>query len=212
MLNFYRKNIKLFIWLIVLSFIIWGAGTISVSKQSVSSYIGSVNGKKISHKEFLTTLRYYDLLARTQAARAREKTAPTQKGAKEKETPESENLSFDQLRALTWQAIVLSQEAKHEGIRVRDEEVREEVERLFSGSAGFNEEFYQTWIHTNFRGQPRDFEEAVRKYLAVQKMRQKVLEGAPEKNRETRWLEWLKPVIIKANVHDYTAQKPETTN
>ena len=207
MLKFYRKNIKLFIWLIVLSFIIWGAGSISVSRQNVSSHIGSVNGKKISQKEFLTTMRYYDLLVRTQATR--EKTSPSQKEAEK--TPKSETLSVNQLRALTWQAIVLSQEVEREGIRVSDEEVQEEVQKLFSGSAGFNEEFYQTWIHTNFRGQARDFEEAVRKHIAVQKTRQKVLEGVPEKERETRWLEWLKPVIIRANVRDDTAQKPEAT-
>ena len=206
MLKFYRKNIKLFIWLIVLSFIIWGAGSISVSRQSVFSYIGSVKGEKISQKEFLTTMRYYDLLVRTQAAR--EKTSSNQNQTEK--TPESETLSVNQLQALTWQAIVLSREAKQEGIHVNDEEVRNEIEKLFSGSAGFNEEFYQTWIHTNFRGQARDFEEAVRKHIAVQKMRQKVLEGIPEKEREARWLEWLKPVIIHANVRDFTAQKPET--
>ena len=208
MLKFYRKNIKLFIWLIVLSFIIWGVGSISVSRQSVSSYIGSVSGKKISQKEFLTTMRYYDLLVRTQAALM--KTSPNQNQTEK--TPESETLSINQLRALTWQAIVLSREAKQEGIGVNDEEVRGEIEKLFSGSAGFNEEFYQTWIHTNFRGQARDFEEAVRKHIAVQKMRQKVLEGIPEKEREARWLEWLKPVIIRANVRDYAARKPETAD
>ena len=177
MLKFYRKNIKLIIWLIVLSFVIWGAGSISVSRQSASSYMGSINGERISNKEFLTTLRYYDLLSRTRADQ--KQTSQDQKQTEETTIPDS--LSFSQIRALTWQAIVLSREAKREGIQVTDEEVREEVEQLFGGTSGFNNEFYRNWIHTNFRGQARDFEEAVRKHISVQKIRQRVLEGVSEK-------------------------------
>ncbi len=207
MLKFYRKNLKFIIWTIVLSFVIWEVSAVTISRQSVSPYIGSVGHEKISHKEFMTTFRYYDLLAHSQEAQI--ETSQNQKGTKE--APKPEPLSFDQLRALTWQTIVLSREAKREGIRISDKEVQNEVEKLFSTGNGFNEEFYQTWVRTNFRETPRDFEETVRKRLAVQKIREKVLGGIPEKDRETRWFEWMQLILSRANVHDYSSQKPEST-
>lgn len=207
MLKFYRKNIKFIIWTIALSFVIWEVSAVTVSRQSASPYIGSVSHEKISHKEFMTTFRYYDLLAHSKESQ--NETSQNQKGSKEASQPEP--LSFDQLRALTWQAIALSREAKREGIRVSDEEVRSEVEKLFSTGKEFNKEFYQTWVRTNFRGSPRDFEEAVRKHLVVQRIRQKVLEGTPDKDRETRWLEWLQLTLSHAHIYDYSGQKSENT-
>ncbi len=193
----------------VIAFVIWGAGTITISKQSSSPYAGSVGHEKISQKELITTLRYYDLLAKSQANN--QETTQNQKETKEKELSEPP-LSFDQLQALAWQTIALSREAKHEGIQVSDEEVRQEVEKLFSIGPSFNEQFYRNWIHTNFRGQPRDFEEVVRKHLAVQKIRQKVLEGVPVKDRETYWLKWLAPVLGRTNIHAYSSEKSETND
>ena len=191
MLKFYRKNIKLIIWLIVLSFAIWGIGTISISKESASPYVGSIRGEKISHKEFLTTLRYYDLLTRSQTD--------------ENKTPKQEPLSSDQLRSLTWQAIILSREAAREGITVSDQEVRGEVEKLFSAGGSFDQALYQNWIRNQFRGRARDFEEVIRKHLTTQKIREKILAGIPEAERKTRWLEWLTSVISQSRVEDYTA-------
>ena len=188
MLKFYRKHIKLVIWLIVLAFVAWGAGTISVSKELASPYIGSVNGEKISHKEFLMTLRYYELLSRARTA--------------ESEKTESEPLPYDQLRSLTWQTIAISREAKRLGVRVSDEEVRNQVERLFSAGGQFNEAFYQNWIEKNFRGRAREFEEATRKHITVQKTHQKILEGIPESERETRWIKWLRPLMNRVQIKD----------
>ena len=194
MLKFYRKNIKLIIWLIVLSFVAWGVGTISLSKESASPYIGSVRGEKISHKEFLTTLRYYDLLTRNQADEAGS-------GASD-----SEPIPFETLRALSWQVIILSREAEREGIAVSDEEVRKEVERLFSAGGELNQKFYQNWIQGHFQGRARDFEEAVRKDLAARAIRKKILEGVPQEEREARWREWLGSTFKEAKIKDYTAE------
>src|SRR3989344_1135986 len=150
MLNFYRKNIKIIIWVIVLSFIAWGVGTISISKESASPYMGSIGGEKISHKEFSTTFHYYDLLTRIQ-------TALEELSQKEKETSEKPPLSVEELKSLTWQAILVSREAEKEGIQVSDVEVKEEVEKFFSTDGQFNQGFYQDWIRKNFRGRARDF-------------------------------------------------------
>ncbi len=200
MLKFYRKNIKTIIWLIVLSFVAWGVGTISISREEASPYIGSVGGEKISHKEFLTTLRFYELLTRVQEKEIE---------PKEKKST-SEPPSFEALRSQAWQAIVLSREAARQGIRASDEEVRAEVQRLFSSEAGgFDREFYQRWITANFRGEARDFEETVRKHLHTGKLQEKVLTGVPESEREGRWLAWLISTYSKAKVQDDTTVKEE---
>ena len=192
MLKFYRKNIKLIIWLIVLSFIAWGVGTLSLSKGSALPYIGSVGREKISHKEFLTTFRYYDLLTHLENPK--------------KETTQTP-ISFDELRALTWQVIALSRLAKQEGILVTDEEVRKEIEQNFSPNGQFDQALYQHWIQNGFKGRARDFEEAIRKQLIVRKMRDKVLQNVPEKERENRWIAWLGSNLSHVKITDYSLQK-----
>ena len=202
MLKFYRKHIKLFIWLIVLSFVGWGIGTITFSKEGSSSYIGIVGKAKISYKEFLTTSRFYVLLDK---ANFNNQNAGQEKN--KAEVAQSKPLSFEELRGLTWQEIVLSREAKRAGISISDEEVRKEVERLFSANGAFDSAFYESWIRNYFRSRPRDFEEAVRKYLSSQKLREQILKGVPEGERENRWRMWLIPVLSHTKFVDYEEKK-----
>ena len=215
MLKFYRKNIKLFIWLIILSFAIWGAGSISVSRDSVSPYVGTVGKEKISHKEFMITTRYFDLLSRSRTEQEQKNEEPKNEEAKVQETqnqetkepaepPKQEPLSYDQVKGLAWQMIVLSREAKREGIAVSDEEVQNEIQRLFSQDGVFQQSFYEQWVQNNFRVQTRDFEELVRKHLASDKIRQKVLKDVPEGERNSKWIEWFIPVISKSELKDQT--------
>jgi hypothetical protein len=219
MMKFYRKNIKLIIWLIVLAFVIWGAGALSVSREAASPYAGSVHGKKVSHKEFLTTARFYDLLSRAQAAQAQEKLktksenetsdpdgAEPSSAEKTQDAPANPNPelpSAEQVRGLAWQMILLSREAEREKVQVSNEEVRREVERLFSGEGMFNQEQYQFWIENTFRSRPRDFEEVVRNHLAAQKMREHVVKDVPENEKESRWTTWLISAFSRAQLEDY---------
>ncbi len=220
MLKFYRKNIKLFIWLIILSFAIWGAGSISVSRDSVSPYVGTAGKEKISHKEFMVTTRYFDLLSRSKSEQEQKKEEAKNEEAKAQETqnqetketaepPKQEPLSYDQVKGLAWQMIVLSREAKREGITVSDEEVQNEIRRLFSQDGAFQQDFYEQWVQNNFRVQSRDFEEIIRKHLASDKLREKVLKDVPEDKRNSRWLEWFIPVISKSKLNDW--EKPSET-
>ena len=48
MLKLFRKNIKVIIWVIVLAFVAWGAGTLTISKGSDSLYVGAIGNEKIS--------------------------------------------------------------------------------------------------------------------------------------------------------------------
>ena len=223
MLKFYRKHIKSVIWLIVLSFVIWGVGTLSSSKETSSAYVGSVEGKKVSHKEFQSILRYYELLNRAHVAQATSEKKPGEdesekskdrKAENEKESAEAleppKLLSWDELRGLTWQAIVLARQAERQRMIVTDRDVRKEIERLFSSGEAFNPSFYESWIRDHFRGRPRDFEEAVRTHLAGQKLREMVLRAVPEKERDGRWMGWLITTMSRAHVKDFSSQ-PETS-
>lgn len=211
MLKLFRQNIKIVIWAIVLSFAAWGIGTLTFSKENASPYVGSVGGEKISHKEFLTTLRFYELMTRAQVNQeASEQEKEKQKKVGAKDDPEAqqksakvEPLPYEQLRSLAWQELVINREAEKEHIRVSDEEVRQEVVRLFSLDGRFDQAQYRSWIQNNFRGQARDFEETVRKSLMSQKMRERILKDVPEDQRNQRWLEWFLSVFRRVEVKDY---------
>ncbi len=218
MLPFLRKNVKTFIWVIVLSFAIWGVGSIAISRDKTASYAGSVFGKNISHKDFLSIYRLYDLLIQSQRRAAQfrqtEKDKPNPEATPEsnpspeasKEAPDIPPPSQDEIRGLTWQTIILNQEAKREHIKVSDEEVAEEVQSFFGG-AGFNPIMYKSWVETQFRARPRDFEEAVRQHLTAQKMRTQVLKDTPDADKQKKWMEWLSALMLRAHLEDYTQTK-----
>ena len=236
MLKFYRKNIKFIIWVIILAFAIWGAGSISMSRQSASSYAGSVGKEKISQKEFMLMVRYFEVLTRARSAEVQknaeaknekadpqkpQNTKETQKPETKKETqpketknqetketapPKQEPLSYEQVKGLAWQTIVLSREAKNEGVVVSDEEVENEIRRLFSREGVFQADFYEQWVQNNFRVSPRDFEEIIREHIASDKVREKVLKDVPEEKRNAKWFEWFIPIISKSKLNDW--EKP----
>ena len=188
MLKLFRKYIKLIIWLIVISFVAWGAGTLSVSQNQTTSYAGAVGGEKILNKYFLMTLRFYELLTRN-----RELT-----------------LDIGELRGLVWQTLVLHREAKRQNLSVTDDEVRAEIERIFSLNGTFNQHLYDTWMKTNFQSKPREFEEALRKHLASQKLRNQYLEGVPDEARNEVWFKKIAELINNAHVEDYSTAPADT--
>lgn len=127
-------------------------------------------------------LRYYDILSRVQ---------------EKSESNSPEPLPYDKLEALAWQAIILSREAKRQDVVVSDVDVRNEVERTFSLGGQFNQNLYRNWVQNNFQGRARDFEEAIRKHLIVQKFREKVLAGVPEAEFSEKWREWFQPIASR---------------
>lgn len=212
MLPFFRKHIKILIWVIVLSFVVWGAGTIVTSKGSSSAYAGSIYGKKVSITDYQNTMRFYDILMRANAAKTSANADQENDGSKAKNTDKNAEQpsqpavpSYDELRGLVWQTLILSQEAQKMGIKVSNEEVSEEIYRLFPSESGFNQKFYEYWVENQFRGRPRDFEETVRKNLAAEKVRQKVLEGVPDDKKQSKWMEFLINTMSHAKLKDYTS-------
>jgi hypothetical protein len=258
MLNFFRRHLKIIIWLVVLSFAGYGGYSFTSINQRSTGHAGEVFGKKISQKDYLLTLRYYELLLESQlrgqaaaealaqddtsgeniestderydseipfaeepaadAAQPPEtepaaglgETADDQPTEEVPESPESSSEEgpneFERIRGLTWQTLILSEEAKRTGIRVTDQEVSHEVMRLFSTEAGFNSHIYQKWIETRFQGRARDFEEVVRKDIAARKVRERVVKDASEDDLQTTWLTWFMDFLNRAHFKDYEQQ------
>ena len=203
MLKFYRKNIKIFIWAIVLSFAAWGIGTLTFSRESTSPYAGSIGKEKITQKELMTSLRFYELLTR---AERNQQADQKKEGSESKQSAESsppEPPSYEQLRGLAWQELVVNREALRKHITITDDDVRSEIQRLFSIGGSFNQAVYESWVTNNFRGRSRDFEETVRKYLANQRLREQILKDVPENQRQAKWTEWLISVFTQNEVRDF---------
>ncbi len=219
MFHFFRKNIKLFIWIIVLSFVIWGAGSsITAFRGESTGTVGKVGKENISQKEFLMMFRFYELLSQAQSAEAKaqasepaqsssdkppapgnQKTEPAKTDVPRPDTGVPSPPSYEEIKGVSWQTIILNREAKKRGIRVTDKEVADEIRKQFSDPGNyFNQEMYGSWVRRNFRGEPREFEEAFRKHMVIQKIREQILTGVPDADREKRWLEFLIPVISNA--------------
>ena len=208
MLKFYRQNIKTIIWIIVLSFVAWGVGTLSISSQNSSPYAGSVRGQKITQKEFMMTMRFYEIMIRAQEKEKNDKEKEKSDKDKDKDADtEIKPLSYDQLRALAWQTIILSREAKHQGINITNEDTKLEINKYFPVQDGAGLRIYEQWVQQNFGSRPRDFEEVIRRHLAVQKIREKILFGVPEAERDKYWLQWLTNTIGSTQLKDFTAKE-----
>jgi hypothetical protein len=184
MLHLFRQNIKIIIWVIVLSFVAWGAGTFSVSRDQPRSYVGTIDSEKIKHQEFRSTLRFYELLTR----------------ANTKATPPS----LEEIRSLTWQTLVLSRQAKKDGVKIPDRDVRDRVQWLFFENRAFDHPFYETWIKDKFRGRARDFEEVVRSHIAAETVMNQLLDGVDETNQKEEVASRLRKIFIEAKVEDFS--------
>ena len=83
------------------------------------------------------------------------------------------------VRAYTWQNIIFSREAKREGIKVTDHEVREEINRILlqQGINNPTQEQYRIWLARTLQISPKDFEEGLREIMRIQKLIQKKISG-----------------------------------
>jgi hypothetical protein len=207
-LNVFRKNIKIIIWIIAFSLVGWGVGTMSITSDDKTLYAGSINGKNVSHQEFLSTLRLYELLLAGQTVTP-EVGASDESGEAPPATPQP--MPYEAIRGVTWQTLVLEREAKRQKLTVNDEEVRAEVIRMFTSPSGFSEAFYNTWVSQNFKGRARDFEEAVRRHLAAQKLRVHAMSEVPEESREEFWRTRMMTILTSSQLEDFNPPPPPPT-
>lgn len=162
MLKLLRKNTKIVIWGVVLSFVMWGGFSVSTSFEKRGRVAGEVFGKDISFQKFNGFYRAAQIFSYNEG-----------------ESPSDP----DVIRRLAWQSLAFSEEAKKEGIDVSDDEVRNELKRILAsqGLENVTPELYERWLDRTVRQSANDFESQLREYLRIQKLIQKVMAGHESK-------------------------------
>jgi len=159
MLKAMRKHAKffyVFFFMIIISFIFWGVGTVD---KTTAVPLAEVGKEKIMLEEYWAS---YD--------RAREFYRNISKGAFTEEMEEKLNLKQKVLDSLI-NEMVLMAEAKKAGIRVSDEELEEAIinDPAFTRDGRFNKDVYIRTVQIN-RMTPEYFELMKRKELTLSKM------------------------------------------
>ena len=110
MLKGLRKNTKIIIWMVILSFALWGGFSVGVQFKKEGRVAGEVFGKDITFQEFN---RFYksQLIFSMNGETAK---------------------NPDMIKEQTWQSLIYSREAKRLNVEVSDEDVRTEVLRLLA--------------------------------------------------------------------------------
>ena len=184
MLNFFRKNTKAIIWVVVIAFIAWGGFAASLQFEEATRSAGRLFGKSVSYRDYLS------------AQRAAQIFSPP--------PPDGNPPDAGQIEMQTWEFLVLSREAKRRKITVNDEEIRQEIMRLLGtkGDLGLTGEQYQQWIQNTFREPAREFENQLRERLRIQKLVNETREGFKE-NQEERMKKWLTDISQAAKIEVY---------
>jgi peptidyl-prolyl cis-trans isomerase D len=159
MLQAMRKNAKFFyvlFFIVILSFIFWGVGTVD---KSTAVPIVEMGKDKITLEEYWAA---YD--------RAREFYRNITKGTFTEETEKQLNLKQKVLDSMIDEMVLLTEAGKI-GIRVSDAELEEAIvnDPTFLRDGKFNKDFYVRTLQLN-RLTPEYFEFMKRKELVVQKM------------------------------------------
>jgi hypothetical protein len=159
MLKAMRKHAKffyVFFFMIILSFIFWGVGTVD---KNTAVPLAEVGKEKIMLEEYGAS---YD--------RAREFYRNISKGAFTEEMEKQLNLKQKVLDSLIDEMVLLA-EAKKAGIRVSDEELEEAIinDPAFARDGRFSKDVYIRTVQIN-RITPEYFEFMKRKELTLSKM------------------------------------------
>jgi len=209
MMQFFRKHTKVIVWIAAISFIVCGGYSISAMKKE-GRFAGEAFGKPVTFQEY------------NQFYRATQIFMPSKEPLKDP----------DLLRNYTWQNIIYSREAKKEGLRVTDEEVRTEIASILKqqGLLSPTPEQYKIWLTRTLQMTPREFEEGLREFIRIQKLIQqkiisfmpagadkltneKVKADASSKQKEA-FMKWTNELNKKAAFKDYlaiqTAQQEES--
>ena len=150
MLKMFRKNTKIIIWLVIISFALWGAYSVGTQFQKEGRLAGEVFGKAVHFQEFNQFYRAGQVFSYT---------------GQRMDDPEI-------LRQHAWQSILYSREAKQQNIQVSDEEVRSEVKRLLKkqGIEEFTPAAYRHWLENTVKEPPKEFESQIREILRIEKL------------------------------------------
>jgi hypothetical protein len=165
MLKVFRKKIvaKFVLWglliLILPAFVMWGGANLSQPKGKAAAYVGFINNKKISFEKLykaMSGVRCQIILNYFNQPRVLEALLRDRK----------------LLAKLGWDRIIMLDEAKKLKIKVTNREIINYIRShpLFMRNGDFDENFYTYILHNSVGVEPRDFEEALRENIAVQKL------------------------------------------
>ena len=157
MLKGMRKNTKLIIWMVILSFALWGGFSVGVQFQKKGRVAGEIFGKDVTFQEYNRFYKSQMIFFM---------------GGETAKDPEV-------LKQQTWESLIYSHAAKRMKIEISDEEVRNEVLRLLAQQKMENAsvEVYREWLRANVRETPEEFESQIRELLRIRRMVEQVKAG-----------------------------------
>lgn len=155
MLKAIRKRLKLILWTLIITFVLWGVGTALSTRQAGSLYAGTLYGRPVTlqdHRAAWEATRHRAVLA--YGERALTLFPP------------------EELERQAWDWLTLSKAARRARIRVSDREVIEHLAQwpLFQRDGRFDPRTYQVVIRYSLGTTPRAFEEEIRGQLAIRKL------------------------------------------
>ncbi|MFC1808497.1 SurA N-terminal domain-containing protein [Candidatus Omnitrophota bacterium] len=170
MLKSLRSNTKTIIWITVGIFILcYVIGSAVSLKDQKGSHVAKVFNKKISRQEYQM---FYDIIFYS----------PRIQGLLRQNTNVPEGL----IMTTALQYIALYYEAKSRGIKVTDNDVKEEIRRRFSFQGIFNPKIYERHVHNVMRRDLRFYEETVRKELIINTLLTSLRESAAVSPEEVK--------------------------
>ena len=162
-----RKGvIKITMWLLIITFVIWGAGSLSITNKN---YAGIMFGKKISPQEYSRS--YAAVLNRAKTIYGDQL---------------SKIQNFLNLKSQAWDRLILLYYAKKKLIFATNKEVVTRIASMpfFQNSGAFDKNAYSYIVQNVFAVTPRDFEESVREDIIISKVVDSVEKGITVTNEE----------------------------
>jgi len=166
MLKFFRKKhiAKIIFWglviLIMPAFVLWGTGSFSRGKDKGPSYAGTIDNKKVSFEELFESLqgiRGQIVLNYFNDSKVLDELL--------------KNRSF--LARAAWDRLIMLKEAKKYKITVPDRQVIAYIRShpIFSRGGAFDSRIYEYVLRYNMGMSARNFEEAIRENMTIQKLK-----------------------------------------
>jgi len=147
-----KTLMKVIMWLLVVVFVAWGAGSAATSRKN---HAGVIFGRKVSIPEYNRS--YAAVLNRAKMAYG-------------DNLPKMEK--FLNLKGQAWDRLILKQEAGRRFIRTNNNEVIGRIAsfEVFQRNGVFDKRLYGHIVENIFRSSPRDFEESVRDDIVIGKL------------------------------------------
>lgn len=172
MLKSMRKNMKAIMWVLLVTFVLWGGSSAVLSRSKTANYAGVVSGKKVGWKEY--EQNYSAVLNQAKLAY----------GEKFNEIKQYLNLEQE-----TWDRIILLRDAAKKRIRVSDDQVVETVCNipLFQDAGGkFVPQIYKRVVEYFLRVPAREFEDQMKDSIKIAKLEQAVVAGVTISDNELK--------------------------